>query len=267
MKALLKLEFRRFWNNKLVFVSLGIGCLLSLLQFFMIVYPNHGAILQKVYPVSLFAVWMGGEGYSVYGALYYMAAPLLIALPYNGSLKEDMKQGYLKNILVREQKFKYFLSKYIVCLCSALLAVLPLVLNFTLAGMICPGLIPQPNPSLFPVFSYGLWADLFYVHPYVYVLLYLLLDFFFWGLMSTLSLLASFFTEYAATAKLIPFLLQLLLHGAHILFPTTAASPSMFLRPSQPMVVSSGILLLEISVLILCAVVYFVLGMKEELYA
>ena len=54
-----------------------------------------------------------------------------------------------------------------------------------------------------------LMADLFYTHPYCYLFLYLILDAVFFGLLTTIALLAAHLTENRFLVILMPFLCYL----------------------------------------------------------
>ncbi|MFD2655603.1 hypothetical protein [Gracilibacillus thailandensis] len=117
-------------------------------------------------------------------------------------------------IVTRSNKWQYFLTKYIATFTAGgVVILLPLILNFIVVALFVPAISPtQLNPYVYGVEIGAIWSSLFYTHPLVYTILYLLLDFTFGGLFATISLAISFFIKNRIAIILIPFFLLFILH-------------------------------------------------------
>lgn len=268
MKELLRIEYMRALKSSSTMLVLLSGSIIAILHVITEILPYRDKIYTFTYPMTVFEKWMGGENHSVYSSLYYLLIPVLIAIPYVGTLKQDFKSGYYKNIFIRTDKKKYFLAKYIVVFTtSGVMAVIPLILNFMLTAMILPAAIPQANTAFYTISSMAMLGELFYVQPFLYLFIYMLINIIFFGLLATIGLLFSYFTDYVFVCLLAPFLVYVFLYGVTMIGRLYAYSPFSFLRPSQPMAADISVIVVECAVMFLMGgVVYLGIGFKKELY-
>ena len=267
MENEIRVEVIRAIKSKGFFVSMCIGTLVAILHFFNVVFPYRDFIyLPKIsYPASVFSRWLGGEMSSVYPTLYYFLLPVLVVLPHAGSYKEDMKSGYIKQILIRTTRSKYMRAKYIVTFfIGGVVAIFPLMCNFVLTAMVFPALIPQAGTGLFPLRSFHMLGDLFYSHPYVYLLIYMIINFVFWGFFATIALAAANVCRQVITTKLFPFILYVMLYAAAEFTGYLSVAPVYFLMPTQPVKTEVSILICEILLLILIGGCYFYIGKRKD---
>ncbi len=265
MKKLLKIEFRRAFCHPLMAAALVAGVLIAVSHVIFHVYPLQQYIFTEVYPLTVFQQWMGGENTSVQPTLYFLLAPLLSAIPYLSTLHEDRHSGYIKNIFTRSAAMGYYGAKYVVTfLVSGLVAVVPLAVNLLLSALILPAAVPQAFTGLYPINNLSLMGDLFYTNPWLYIGLYLILDFVFFGLLATVGLLTAFLTEHVFVVVLSPFMVYLLTFAITQLTGRHEYCSYAFLRPSQPVVSQWAIVAGEIAVLILLGGGYFVVAKKSE---
>ncbi len=243
MKNMLKAELQRAFQSKMFWIAVAIGCVITGWHVVQNVIPaiNVGSIsisdkIQINYPNTVFNCWIGGEWVSLQPTLYYIIVPILAALPFADSFFVDQKSGYLKNVFTRCKKRDYFFSKYIAVFLSAGCAVvIPLLLNLLVTALLLPSTVPTACTGIFPMFSNQMWSVLFFTHPYWYIFFYLLLDFVFCGLWSTLSLIVAFYVNNRFVVLLVPFLLYV---GAYFLLnfigmDAMKVNPFFFLRPTQ----------------------------------
>lgn len=265
MKQLLKIEFRRAIVNPFMGISILIGLGIAISHVVLNIMPLYDSIYTYEYPITVFEKWMGGENSTIQPVLIYLLTLILTALPYVGTIKQDMKSGYVKNVFTRSNKKKYFLVKYIVTfLTSGILSILPFVVNFMLTAMILPATIPQASTAFYPIFAYNLFGGLFYSHPYVYLGIYLLIDLVFFGLLTTVGLMAAFWSENIFVVMLSPFIFYLFIYSVTQLTGMIQYCPFGFLRPSQPVCTTFLILAEEIVVLLLIGGTYLYVGFKKE---
>jgi hypothetical protein len=114
-------------------------------------------------------------------------------------------------MMVRTTRRNYFISKYGANFISAsLITMIPLALNFAMLALFLPALKME---SIYPYGTIGqgcMWAALYYERPFVYCLLYLLLDGIFAGLISSIGTAAAFVVKSKAVVIALPFILMLI---------------------------------------------------------
>lgn len=267
MKAMLKNEFHRAFHSPFMAVSLAIGGAIALLQALTHVLPLAQYIAMGAYPLTVYQKWIGGENTSLWPNLYYLTAPLLAAMPHLGTAYQDRKSGYIKNILTRTKRTNYIYAKYIVTfVVSGWVSIFPLVLNFGLSALMLPATLPQASTGLYPIGPLSLMSALFYSKPLVYVLLYTALNFVFFGLLTTTGLLIVRFVDNVFSVMLAPFMLYLIVFGATQLSGAYRFCPYGFLRPSQPVVTSWSVILLEGVIMLIMGGVYVYTEKKSAVY-
>lgn len=267
MKNELKIEFQRACRSTGMKISIFVSFAIAILHFILMVLPLRNYIYSGDYPLSVFGKWMCGEDGSVFPTLYYLIVPILIALPNAGSYKEDIKTGYIKNVITRTYRYKYLGAKYVVTfLIGGTVAVVPMILNFLLTALILPAVMPQASTGYFSIFSNSMLGDMFYAHPYVYLLIYMTINFIFFAALATLSLLAAHICDNLFTTILAPFIIYLLIYAITQLTGLHQLCPFGFLRPSQPIATNIFIVLGEIVAMCIAGGTYYYVGKKAEIY-
>lgn len=222
---LLKIELKKAIKNKFFMTTLVIASIFALLSaWYMIdLHYYQQYIAQSLDPngnpmsqaSSLYTHWIGGEATSLGFTLFFTLLPLIAAFPYGWSYFLENKTGYVKTVVTRSSKWHYYLSKYMATFTAGGLVVLiPLVVNFLVVASFIPAITPSKlhHPLPYGVEIGSMWSQLFYTHPIIFVILYLLLDFIFAGLFATMSLAISFFVKNRIAIMLLPFFLLLGLH-------------------------------------------------------
>ncbi len=267
MRQLLKMEYYRLFRNRTTYFALAVNFGIVFLQILFESLPYWGTNeIIPVYPLTVFEKWIGGENSSIFSTIYFMLCPLISAVPYGGTLIEDIKTGYIKNICISQKRYMYFYTKYIVAFSTGMFSVLPLICNFLLTALIFPAMLPQACSGFYPINAKSMLGDLFYGHPYEYLVLWLLLDIIFYGFLSTLSLTVSFLTNYCYVAILTPFLVSIVLYGITWISEYTMIAPFHFLRPSQPYAANFFSILIEILAMIVVGAIYICMEKKKENY-
>lgn len=221
---LVKIELKKAIKNKGFVTILIIAGIFALFSAWYMIDSYFYHQLQKkiigfggnpmVQSSSLFNHWIGGEASSLGYTLFFTLLPLIAALPYSWSYFIENKTGYVKSVVTRSSKSQYYLSKYIATfIAGGLVVLIPLVINFLVVACFVPAITPTKMYPLYYAVGHGsLWSQLFYTHPVVFVLLYLILDFIFAGLFATMGLAISFFIKNRIAIILIPFFFILVLH-------------------------------------------------------
>lgn len=265
MKHYFKLEMKRAFFNRFMAISLLVGCVISVWHFWEYVWPIRSYVFSREYPLTSFDKWIGGENYSLQARIYFMLLPLLTALPYGSSWLFDQSSGYGNQAIVRYGQKAYIRVKYFVTFISgAVVAVLPLVFDFILTNLVLPAACPQSGMGLSTITSEAGMAELFYMHPLLYTIIYIFIDGIFLGLFTTLSFVAANCLRNQYIVKIMPFLIYFSLDcigttisgkdGGLLL---ERMGPAGFLRPSQlypiewQWVIGESVLLIAVGIIFL----------------
>ena len=129
------------------------------------------------------------------------------------SFFEDIKSGYIINVCTRVEKKIYFKAKYLAVFLSGGVAVAaPLLLNLVLSSMFMPAFIPD-NGTVGTISPTTMAYEVFFTHPLVYVLMFIVIDFIFAGVIATLSLSYTYFTEHRFGVMIVPFVFYFFIYS------------------------------------------------------
>lgn len=242
MKRMLKEEFSQAFRGSLFWIALALGGLLALVHYGVEVFlPYHDpqqvgqAIAQGNFP-SVFNLWMGTSFTTVESYLFFLILPLLAALPFAGSFCEELQTGFLRaKLLACRQKHGYYVTKALAVFVSGGVTVLaPLLLNLLCTAATVPALTPIASTGHFPIFPTGMWAGLYYTHPWRYTAAYLAVIFVYAGLFAQVALVASFYLQNRILVLLSPMLLYVFVYGFGSAISAEQFVPFCFLPLDQP---------------------------------
>lgn len=261
---MIKTELKRAFFSKGMIASLAVGIGIILWHQYSFVW-NKELEIGSFYTIeSLFYNWIGGSFYSMQAYLYYMILPILAVMPAGLSYYEDLHTGYYKNIYLRGMKNQYLYAKYIAQFLSAgFTVVLPLILSVYLTAMRFPIIKPETVMDLSPYMS-SIGYTLYFEHPFLYIFLFLVIDFLFAGGFASICLVSTFFTEYRFAVLVTPFIIYYFLYAlSNMVRENLVASPNYFLHPAY------GInywweYVVGILFFLLCALFYVWRGKKYE---
>ncbi|MCD8006503.1 MAG: hypothetical protein LUF29_05945 [Oscillospiraceae bacterium] len=258
MKVTLRLELRRLFSSKELYIALAIGLALVVWLFvhevsesvrFAEEYALYGDKVSGYlhYPKTVFNSCIELEYDALPPILLYLLFPIIAAFPYASTYCKDKKTGYLKNLLVRIDRRDCFMAKYIASFFSGFLVSGVILLSSLLLTMLVfPILTPEAVTQNYYVQSGDMFGVLFYTHPMVYTFLYILIDMLWCGCMASFTLLSSMFTRSAFLAVTGSFIVFEVLDYVLSLFSLSQFSPITFLRPIQTAGgISLGIILTE----------------------
>ena len=287
---MVRIEIRKAILNKFFAFSVIIGCAITMLSlvYNIDVYQRHLYMLEELSkttsvienPVpemfSLFNHWIGGEPLSLGSSMYFFVFPLLVAIPYGWSYCEEKNNGYNRIIVVQSGAKTYLLSKYIaVFLSGAVAMVVPLLFNFILTAMFFPAVTPVViYDTAYGVFGNSLMSMFYYTVPFLYVFLYICIDFVFCGFISCISFSLSSFVKYKSVVVILPLFIFLILHYTRQFVYTSYGitykeiSPLYFLRPVRAAYDASwSVVLIEMAVIFFVTfTITMVWERKHEIY-
>lgn len=278
-----KMEIRKALRNKFFYISILIGCVITMfslaynIEIYQVDMANQTGTSNPMYGASnLFNRWIGGEPFSLGTAAYFFLFPLLVSVPYGWSYCEEKQSGYVRLVAVYSGKSRYFLSKYAaVWLSGGLAMIVPLIFNFSLSLLFFPVVMPDPVYCTSNGVFYGSFLSIiYYSNPFLYVFLYLCIDFIFAGLIACIGYVVSCFSRHRVAAMIMPMLLLLAVNYSRQFLYTSNGifykeiSPLYFLRPVESWSSASGKVIL-IEMVILFAATFFLIMIwerKHEIY-
>lgn len=287
MCSVLKLELKKAFKNKFFWISVVLGCLITLLRFEHMVnmyYEGMSAISGNSTDIiydphiginTVFNCWIGGEPFSLGSSIYFFVFPLLIALPYGWSYSEERKCGYRRMMITKTGKKKYYCAKYVaVFLSGGVAMVLPLIFNFWMTLLVVPAILPDVTMNMFyGVFGGSFLAELYYTVPFLYVAIYLFIDFVYCGFLVCICMAVSGIVRQKWGVVLIPFLLLLFVHVItdYIYSDPSVAykelSPLYFLRGVEVRYSFSGSIILLFAIgLLVISLIGIIKEYRNEIY-
>lgn len=287
MCSVLKLELKIAFKNKFFWISVVLGCLITLLSFEHMVnmyYEGMSAISGNSTDIiydphiginTVFNCWIGGEPFSLGSSIYFFVFPLLIALPYGWSYSEERKCGYRRMMITKTGKKKYYCAKYVaVFLSGGVAMVLPLIFNFWMTLLVVPAILPDVTMNMFyGVFGGSFLAELYYTVPFLYVAIYLFIDFVYCGFLVCICMAVSGIVRQKWGVVLIPFLLLLFVHVItdYIYSDPSVAykelSPLYFLRGVEVRYSFSGSIILLFAIgLLVISLIGIIKEYRNEIY-
>ena len=219
--------------------------------------------------------WIGGDDLSLAANLFYTLLPVGAALPCGWSYYLERKTGYLKNIYTRVGKGTYLAGKTIaVFLSGASVVAVGLIVNILLVFAKIPVVTPFAAYNFYNhVYFSNLWADLYFAAPWLYVLLFALLDILYGGIFALLSFAVGFYFRNIFAVLFTPFLLMLVASYVEDVFFSNRADfvplewvPTSFLHPQGVHFQIMGWAVALVTVLLLafsCLTIYF-RGVRRE---
>lgn len=142
---------------------------------------------------SAFTMWIGWDYESKYSRIFFIIFPLIAVLPYCWSYYSDYKNGYASIAIEKLGKYNYHKSKYIaVFISSGLVVSIPLILNFLIILFFVPATFPDSVYDIYyGIFSNNFMAEMFYSAPFMYIIIFILLNFVYCGLFGCIGYAAS----------------------------------------------------------------------------
>lgn len=231
MRKRIEVECRRAIFSPGMATALLVGMAIVLWHQYQHVWASEIEMYNFFCPESLFYRWIGASCFPMQSYLYYLILPVLASLPAGVSYFEDLHTGYYRNMYLRNQKKEYLMAKYIAAFVAGGIAVtLPLIVSLYLTAMRFPALAPEPIMSFGPDRN-SVGFSLYYSHPWLHTILFLVLDFIFAGGLAGIALLATFFTNYKFAALITPFVCCYFVFSLDNLFGSNNFSPNYFLIP------------------------------------
>lgn len=261
---LLKSELKRIIYNPLVIISIVISVIFQVYSIYNEFSPHINSIMsiaQENYPGSFRDLVIFGEELNTYDGWiigfkgYVISIIFLSCIPFSYSYIIDKQSGFSKNIIIRSNKRKYFVSKVI---CNSIIGGLVPTVSALISFLIVFALFNNEIPSkLMPLIIFnGAFTEYLLINPIIYVFIVLSILFVIGAIYSTFSLAIGVLTEKIIPCLLLPQIYWLAGSLFFESFVSNELAPwNIFYFWTQPMYFNSGVvhsfIILAISIIII----------------
>lgn len=148
---------------------------------------QNGEINDNImFPIySDFSLWLCGINVSKYSAIFFyvlLATTMIFCFIFS---YEKMKHGFPKNINMSKYCLRTYSKAFLL---SGFLSAFPLILNFIAMSMFVSSIRPDSIYDIFyGIFSDNIFGDIFYQFPFLYLLIFIIIVFAFWGLIGCIG--------------------------------------------------------------------------------
>lgn len=185
--------------------------------------------------------------------------PILSAMSYSDSYLEDVNSGFVNYIYTRYSKQKYLICKFgSNFIISGLGIAIPLIINFIILILTVPSIQPNPILGKYTILCGGLASPLFYTHPILYILLWVLIYFMYAGAFASIALGISIAIKNRFVVLFVPFLLCNVIGIVLNLIDKYCYSPLSFLYVSNNQ--SLNVVIAEFIAIVMISIAIFYLG-------
>lgn len=214
---MVKLLIKRILHRRSFYISLLIGCIISLLYIAIDVFP------YRMYDGTPYKMWIETYSMSQSQRIFFLVMPILAAMALGDMLYSDKESGYLDLIITKGKGKEYFqglfISNFVV---GGLCVLIPLLLNLYCCFMLLPNRGPDMATDAAVNVTFDrpitLFPELYYSHPLLHIAIYLVIDFVIGAMYASMALCAGFFLNNRFFITLFPFVVSYLftmlaLHG------------------------------------------------------
>lgn len=264
MRNTLRVELWKATHNRMFFLSLAVGLFLALGDSYLswlTVTELHQSTLEMLAHgygrgghagYSLFVLWMPINGFQITTIYFFLIWPAFAAMPYGWSYGQERNSGVTQQITTRSGKRTYFNAKFISVFISGGLAVfLPILVNLLVDAMICPYALPKLD--IVPVFNGNFLSALYYTNPWVYAILWCMMEFLFGGAAACLCFVVGSWPKFQVVTILFPLVLLTVFDRLSLsLFPgaNLTVSPLQMVAAASPNITPGWVLFTALGIMV-----------------
>lgn len=198
-----------------------------------------------------------------YSNIFAIILPVIATIVCSDSYAEDIKTGFIKHILIRYDKKKYLIKKYIINFTiSGFILIIPLIVNYVLYASLIPSIEPKLFFSSTVIGENSFLPSLFFEHPLLHMNLRILLFFIYGGSFASISLASSIFIKNKYSLVIIPYIVYVVMDIVFSLLDIYKYSPLNFLI--HPIKFNGAFILIPLVVNIVSFLLFYIGGIKNE---
>lgn len=231
MRKLLKVELKKAFSNSWFIIALLIGMALVCINAYQVAVAYYGengvadyirsCLSNKIIPkdgldgTTLYNSWLGAT-MDTSAVVFFYLVPLLAILPCGWNTAEEINGGYLKIVVPRIGRKKFYFTKLLAAFISGGTAIaIPLFSSLCVTAAIVPAITPHPYNNMYYWIYHGdLLSSLAFSHPLIYAFVYIIIDFIFAGCFACLPLIVALRSEKRIAALVVPYIAVILCDAA-----------------------------------------------------
>lgn len=260
---MIKIEIKRIFKRKSLYVALLIGIAIASLEVFS---NNHIRLKSKDFIDLSNGVYNNLMLYNVgkYMRMLQMIFPLMVTIVFADSYLEDVKSGFIKNIITRYDKKKYLVNRFLVnFVISGLIISIPYIVNYMLYASFIPSIEPKIFFSSPALEVRNFLPHVYYKIPLLHVFIRIFLLFIYGGAFSSIALASSIYSRNKYVITIIPFIVYIAMDVITQMLLNYRYSPMMFLF--NPTGYNHMFIAVPLILITACFSIFIIGGMKNEL--
>lgn len=273
MSTIYNIELNRAFKSRRFWCAICIGTLIVSLHLILwlpgIVEMNEKLMENSAaeFPITSYFGWICGNTITWQQYLYFILVPLIATMPFGYSLFEDRDSAFMKQIIIKSGKKDYYRAKFLaVFLSGGVVTLIPLLFNLVVSMMFLPSLCPDVISNNYSVTTNTMFSGIFYSHPNLYILIYMIIDFIFGGLFASIALVVSELTEHKYVVEIAPLFIGIFVNSVFGLMEEPYYAPVYFMNCSFPIIRWYGVFG-EMLILLIISYGYVLWkGKKDEVF-
>lgn len=230
--------FKRLLRNYYFYVALLIVNLISILYVILDIIPNAN------YNGNPYTRWIGSYTASELPTIFFFLMPLVSSLAFSNIYSKDKKTGLISYFFSKGLKKDYFITLFIFnFIAGGFIVASALMVNIYGCFMFLPNqpvdMFVNGNMNVPLLYSNTLFPSLYYSHPFIHMMFYVLLAFVVAGIFSSIALTSSL---YLPKKDFLIFLSPFVLNYVWILFVPNSKYQSSFIFTTFSKQVSNQII-------------------------
>lgn len=253
-------------QKRSLYISIAIGLLISIIHIFVRLY---GLSTYKDIIFTPYTSWISIDVFSFLSIIFYLTLPLIASLPFSSVLREDLDSGLTNHIFLFSTRKKYFSRVLLVTFYTGFLVIIiPLTINILASFLLLPNFSPDElvnrNINMSSVSTF--FISLYYTHPFIHMIFYLVFTSLWGGIFAIFSLGLSIFVKNRLVGVSSSFILQIFLYLINNIFiADKSITPFTFLPAHASMNFVNFSLTCSITfVVLISSLVIYVLGVNKN---
>jgi len=260
---MIKIEIKRIFKSRSFYVALLVGITIASLEVFS---NNHIRLSSQDFIDFSNGVYNNLMLYTPgkYVRMLQMVFPLIVTIAFADAYLEDIKSGFIKNIITRYDKKKYLINRFLVnFVVSGLIISIPLIVNYMLYASFIPSIEPKVFYSSIVLAPGDFLPYIFFNFPLLHVFIRIFLLFIYGGTFSSIALASSIYFRNKYVITIIPFIAYIAMDVIIPMVLDYSYSPMMFLF--NPFGYNHMFIAIPLILIIACFSIFIIGGMKNEL--
>lgn len=254
--------FIRKWKSYFFLVSILILLGAAIYQAVSVGIDGSTMTVYKT-PVDIYISWIGGGSRDNIAYWYYFLGPFIALAYFVISFSWEREKGYLVQTGIRlDRKHTALVRGIYVFIGSAAAFIVPELINMAMIAVIRPALLPKPLVAIGPASDF-IGAGLYYTHPLVYILLYILFDGLAVGTMGLIGAVITLIADNGVVSMGILFGIYYLLFLVAGFTDNSDFSPAQFLIPGTGLGTVWPLILISV-IAIVCILIIVYSGERHE---